>query len=276
MAAQTFDDRDGWIWYDGKLVPWRDAKSARSDPRAPLRQRRLRGRARLRRHDFQVDPAFRAAAPFGARPRFRAALQRRRDRRGQSPDAAEERLRRRLCAAGRLARLGDDGRLGPAQQDPSGDRGVGMAELFRPGPADEGHPPRPRRISPPRSGDRALARQGGGPLHDLHDLQASRRAQRLRRRDDARLAGPRRRMHRRQHFLRQGRRHPHADRRLLPRRHHPPDGDRAGAPARRRSRRTAHHARRAGGLQRVLHHRHGGGSDAGRRNRRADSSPPGR
>jgi len=26
MAAQTFDDRDGWIWYDGKLVPWRDAK----------------------------------------------------------------------------------------------------------------------------------------------------------------------------------------------------------------------------------------------------------
>jgi branched-chain amino acid aminotransferase len=25
MAAQTFDDRDGWIWYDGKLVPWRDA-----------------------------------------------------------------------------------------------------------------------------------------------------------------------------------------------------------------------------------------------------------
>jgi branched-chain amino acid aminotransferase len=28
MAApeqQTFDDRDGWIWFDGELVPWRDA-----------------------------------------------------------------------------------------------------------------------------------------------------------------------------------------------------------------------------------------------------------
>ena len=24
--AQTFDDRDGWIWFDGELVPWRDAK----------------------------------------------------------------------------------------------------------------------------------------------------------------------------------------------------------------------------------------------------------
>ena len=22
----TFDDRDGWIWFDGEMVPWRDAK----------------------------------------------------------------------------------------------------------------------------------------------------------------------------------------------------------------------------------------------------------
>ena len=26
MAGPTFDDRDGWIWIDGALVPWRDAK----------------------------------------------------------------------------------------------------------------------------------------------------------------------------------------------------------------------------------------------------------
>ena len=26
MAAQTFDDRDGWIWFDGVLVEWREAK----------------------------------------------------------------------------------------------------------------------------------------------------------------------------------------------------------------------------------------------------------
>lgn len=26
MALIPFDDRDGFIWYDGKLVPWRDAK----------------------------------------------------------------------------------------------------------------------------------------------------------------------------------------------------------------------------------------------------------
>ncbi|HEY8384358.1 MAG TPA: branched-chain amino acid aminotransferase [Microvirga sp.] len=26
MAAAPFDQRDGWIWYDGQLVPWQDAK----------------------------------------------------------------------------------------------------------------------------------------------------------------------------------------------------------------------------------------------------------
>jgi branched-chain amino acid aminotransferase len=26
MAAQTFDNRDGWIWMDGQMVNWRDAK----------------------------------------------------------------------------------------------------------------------------------------------------------------------------------------------------------------------------------------------------------
>src|SRR5215475_7547107 len=26
MSIIPFDDRDGFIWYDGRLVPWRDAK----------------------------------------------------------------------------------------------------------------------------------------------------------------------------------------------------------------------------------------------------------
>ncbi|HZH11638.1 MAG TPA: branched-chain amino acid aminotransferase [Microvirga sp.] len=26
MSAPPFDQRDGWIWYDGQLVPWKDAK----------------------------------------------------------------------------------------------------------------------------------------------------------------------------------------------------------------------------------------------------------
>ena len=27
MAGPSFDDRDGWIWYDGAFVPWREAKA---------------------------------------------------------------------------------------------------------------------------------------------------------------------------------------------------------------------------------------------------------
>ncbi|HEV8392153.1 MAG TPA: branched-chain amino acid aminotransferase, partial [Dongiaceae bacterium] len=26
MSLVPFDDRDGVIWFDGKLIPWRDAK----------------------------------------------------------------------------------------------------------------------------------------------------------------------------------------------------------------------------------------------------------
>ena len=26
MTVVPFDDRDGWIWFDGQMVPWRDAK----------------------------------------------------------------------------------------------------------------------------------------------------------------------------------------------------------------------------------------------------------
>ena len=26
MSATPFDQRDGWIWYDGQLVPWKDAQ----------------------------------------------------------------------------------------------------------------------------------------------------------------------------------------------------------------------------------------------------------
>jgi branched-chain amino acid aminotransferase len=26
MTDQAFDDRDGWIWFDGRMIPWRDAK----------------------------------------------------------------------------------------------------------------------------------------------------------------------------------------------------------------------------------------------------------
>ena len=122
----------------------------------------------------------------------------------------EERHAGRLSAPGRLARLGDDGRRGSSQQDPPRHRRLGMAELFRPGPEDEGHPHRHGGVPPPRSGDRSVGRQGGRPLHDLHHLQAQGGAEGLCRCADARLAGPRRGMHGRQRVLHPRRRGPYA------------------------------------------------------------------
>ena len=51
MMAQpqqgTFDDRDGWIWLDGELVPWRDARVHVLTHAPPLCEQRVRRAARL-------------------------------------------------------------------------------------------------------------------------------------------------------------------------------------------------------------------------------------
>ena len=224
--AVPFDQRSDLIWFDGKLVPTADCKISVLTHGLHYASCVFEGERAYGGEIFRGHRAFRAAQALGQHPRFRNSLFGRRDRRRQAAGAGEERPEGRLCAADRLARLRAARRLGAEQQDPSRHRHLGMAELFRPGAAAQGHPPRPRRVPPARSEDRAVPRQGRRPLHDLHHLQAPRRAPRLCRRHDARLAGPRRRMHRRQHLLHQGRQDPHPDRRLLPRRHHARDRDR--------------------------------------------------
>ena len=44
----NFADRDGWIWLDGELVPWREARVHVLTHTPALRAWRVRGRARLR------------------------------------------------------------------------------------------------------------------------------------------------------------------------------------------------------------------------------------
>ena len=66
MAIQPYHDRDGFIWQDGALVPWREA-AARSQPRAALCLCCLRGRACLWRRHLQ---AYRALAAIGGSARL--------------------------------------------------------------------------------------------------------------------------------------------------------------------------------------------------------------
>ena len=136
-----------------------------------------------------------------ADPRLRDPLHRGGDRRREAPRAAEERPAGRLSAPGRLARLGDDGRLGSANKihlaiaawewpsyfDPAqkmkGIR-IDMAEYRRPDPA----------TAP------SAAKAAG--LYMICTISKHRGgAEGLCRRADARLAGPCRGMHRRQRVL---------------------------------------------------------------------------
>ena len=163
-----YHDRDGFIWYDGKLVPWREANLHVLSHALHYAQRRVRGRARLRRRDLRADPA--QPAPLRRRQDagFHHPLQRGRDRPGLPRRHQGQQAHRLLRAPDRLARQRDDGRLRAVDQDPPRRRRLGLGLLLPHGAAAQGHPADHRQISPARSGHRAGQDQGRRPLHDLH------------------------------------------------------------------------------------------------------------
>ena len=138
MMTTSFDDRDGMIWYDGEMVPWRDAKlhvlshalhyasSVFEGERVYSGQifesrahtERLHKSARLM--DFEI--------PYSV------------DEIETAKQAVMTRVgfARRLHSPGGLARQRDDGRLGPRQRHPFGHRRLGLAVLFRRRGQDEG------------------------------------------------------------------------------------------------------------------------------------------
>ena len=274
MAIIPFDQRDGWIWFNGEIVPWKDAKVHVLTHGLHYGSSVFEGERAYDGVIFKIDRAFDPPAEIRRDHGFRDPLFGRGTERGQGQGRGAQRRRRPVCAPRRLARLRDDGGLRPAQQDPRGDRHLGLALDVRSRDQDEGHQARHRGLSQARPAMRAGSCQGRRPLHDLHHLQAQGGEEGLCRRHDAGLAGPRCRMHRRQHLLHARRRHPHADRRLLPQRHHPPDGDRARQGTGPRDHRAPDHAGGASELQRVLHRRLRGGGDAGGRDRPLHASSP--
>ncbi len=201
--ALPFDQRDGVIWYDGKVVPWADAKlhvlshglhyasCVFEGERAyggeifkcSEHSERLKRSAQML--DFEI--------PYSV-AEIDAAKKLVLERNGQ-PDAYVRPVAWR--GAETLSVAAQDTKIHlaiatwewPSYFDPAqrlkGIR-LDLAKYRRPDPRH-----------------RAEQRQGRRPLHDLHDLQARCRAQGLRRRADARLAGARRRVHRRQYLLRQ-------------------------------------------------------------------------
>ena len=140
MSMIPFDDRDGFIWYDGRLVPWRDAK------------------LHVLSHGLHyASCVFEGERVYNGKVfHLRDHNERLHNRRGSSVEvpasmddlakATEELIfgkqyRRRLRPADRLAGCRADGRLGAGDQDPSGTRRLGLAGLSRrrraPGASDE-------------------------------------------------------------------------------------------------------------------------------------------
>ena len=234
MSILPFDKRDGFIWMDGALVPWRDAQ------------------LHVLSHGLHYGSAvFEGERAYGGRifksrehsERFRASAELLDVELPYSVDAIMAAKQAVLEANGAgdvyvrpVAWRGSEmmAVAAPNATVHVAHRGLGLAQHVRRRPEDERHPHRHGGVSPARSRHRAGPCEGGRPLHDLHDLEAPGRAPRLRRCPHARLAGPRRRMHGRQRLLRAGRDAAHADRRLFPRRHHPPHDRRPRPEARHR------------------------------------------
>ena len=77
---------------------------------------------------------------------------------------------------------------GRRDQAAHGDRRLGMGQILRSAQSRAGHSPGDRAVAPARALYRADGIEGGGPVHDLHLVEAACRGSWLRRRLDVRLA----------------------------------------------------------------------------------------
>jgi len=103
MSMIPFDDRDGFIWYDGRLVPWRDAK------------------LHVLNHGLHY-----ASCVFEGERVYNGRVFRLEDHNERLINSA--RVLGFEVPAGRRA----DGRVGAGEQDPLGARRMGLAAYFSP------------------------------------------------------------------------------------------------------------------------------------------------
>ena len=189
MALIPFDDRDGLIWMDGAMVPWRDAKLHVLSHGLHYASGVFRGREGLFGQYLPAAGAYAAADRVGPHPGLRDPLDGGGDRRGVRGGGRGQRADGRLCAADRLARVGADVGLGAAIDGAPGDRELGLAQFVR-GGADEGRASGHGGLEASAPGDGAHRVQGGGAVHDRDDGQAQGGGRGLGRRADAGLARP--------------------------------------------------------------------------------------
>ena len=128
-------DRDGWIWYDGKMVPWRDATThvlthtlhyGMGVFEGVRCYKTVDGPAIFRLRDH-TDRLFRSAHIFGMKIPYTQG----RDRRRAARVRARQQARLLLHPADRVLRLARDGRGGQVESGAGRDRRVAVGRVSR-------------------------------------------------------------------------------------------------------------------------------------------------
>ena len=260
------DDRDGVIWFNGQLVPWREAKvhvlvHSLHYGNAVFEGERIYGGKvfKLTEHSARLHQVRQHA-------RLRTAVLGRGTRRGDETRRRREQARQRVRPAARVARAGGHRRVGDRHEGSRGDRGVPVGRVLRAEGDQARHQPveaaQPRKLARREQGRRASTSSARSPrtrpsppaarTRLMHDYKG-----RLSEATGANLF-----------LLINGELHT-PDHRDHPERHHAPDGDRTGPQARDQGDRARNLAGRTREGDRSVPHRHRGRGAAGRRDRPA-------
>ncbi len=191
MAAPqegTFDDRDGWIWFDGELVEWRNAKvhvlthALHYASSVFEGQRAYNGKIfKLREHTERLHKSAQLLGfevPWAA-DEIDAACEEVLTANGFT-DAYMRPLAWRGC--------GVDGRRSGEDEAASRDRCVAMGKVFRRGARQDRRSARHCAVAASGALHRADGIQGFRTVHDLYSFEAACGEPRVQRRADVRLA----------------------------------------------------------------------------------------
>ena len=226
-ATQPYDQRDGYIWMNGELISWRDARvhlltHALHYGSAVFEGERVYDGEifKLTEHSQRLHESAKGLdfeIPYSV---------------AEIDKACRDVVRANKLVDGYVRPLAWRGseQMGVAAQATKINLAIAAwdwGSYFDPAARTKGLRLTIGTLSQARPAHGAGQEQGGWPLYDLHHRETSRREGGLCRCADARLARADRRGDRRQYLLRQGRRAAHAAPRLLPRRHHAPHRHRA-------------------------------------------------
>ena len=175
MSVLPFDDRDGFIWYDGRLVPWRDAKLHVLTHGLHYASCVFEGERVYNGKVFHLDDHNAAADQFGARSsasRSRTSM----DDLARATQELSPPTRSSTAMSGRSPGAAPSRWASRPQleQDSSRDRHLGLAGLFLARGARQGHPHDAVEMGASGAEYRAGPCQGVGPLHDLHAWRSTR------------------------------------------------------------------------------------------------------